>query len=434
MVRANAAAHGAILAVALLLAAGPLAPRAAAAIIIDAPSEPAMETLSDGEKVNFRSGIEATEAGNLPRAQAIFEALHKAYPKSPGPDLGLAEVAVRNSDYATAQSFLTEAQNAAPNVSEVYSARARLYILLKNYDAADTQFRKALSLASGKQKLRLEYADFLSIQRNMPAKALEQYNQVISQNPGDAVAYFGRGYAFSVLNRPDQAIADLNKAQQLAPRNPLPSLTLAQLYARTGRSKEALAAVDASLKIQPKNIAAFMARGDIFQQLGQRKQALEAYDAALRIDPKSEAAMIGLGMTHQAMNNYAEANKFYRRVIANNPRQALVLNNLAWMAAEKKTDLRQAESWARKAADLAPTRADFSDTLGWVYFQEGRLDLAQDQFLAALKLREEPVIYYHLGVTEAGLGLKSRAQGYYNKALALRPGFQPALDGLKALK
>jgi tetratricopeptide (TPR) repeat protein len=416
----------------LILQAGAIASPALAAII-ELPTDRDQQASAAGERVNFQNGIDATEKGDFPRAKSIFEALHKAYPKAPGPYLGLAEVAVRMNDLAGAERILAQAIKDAPTVSELYSARARVLKLQKKYGEAAEQYSKAISLAPDKLKLRLEYADFLGGEGNKPADAIAQYNLVSAKGPS-AEAQYGLAFAYAKLKREKDAIDALGKAQKLAPQNPMPSYTLAQLYARLGRNKEALTAIDQSLKLQPQNTGFQLARADILLGQGRYQDAQGAYDKVLKADPTSQTAVIGIGMSYQAMKKYPDAETYFRRALAKDPRQPLILNNLAWMAAERKTNLDQAVAWAKQATALAPNQPAFADTLGWVYHRKGDYRAARTEYLKTVKLHPSALLYAHLGDTEAALGLNTEAKDSYRRALVLKPGFAPAANGLKNLK
>ena len=431
MTRARLA--GALMAAGLVLMAG-FAPDAMAIPVIDLPTDQPQEVTSGGERVSFRSGMEATEKGDFVRAKSIFNAFLEANPKAPGAYLGLTEVAVRMKDLAGAEKILAQGIQASPKVSEFYSTQARLLKIRKNYAGADQQYAKAISLAPNKLKLRVEYADFLATERNQPQKALPHYNLALSKNPQSAEAQFGLAFAYSQLNREKDSIGALDKAQRLAPKNPMPSYTLARIHLRAGRNKEALAAIDRSLKIAPQGLNAHLTRAEILLGLGRYDQAASAYNAALQIDKSSQPAVIGIGMSYQLMRNYSQAETYYRRAIAKDPRQAFVLNNLAWMAAERKTNLPEAVDWAQRATKIFPAQANFRDTLGWVYYQKGDYRAAKSEFLAALKIHPDAATYTHLGAANAALGLQGEAKDSYRQALKLEPAFKPALSGLQGVK
>ena len=59
-------------------------------------------------------------------------------------------------------------------------------------------------------------------------KALADYNQAISLNPDDALAYAGRGIVYAQLGETDRAIADMEKATQLLCQQGSPNCQQAQ--------------------------------------------------------------------------------------------------------------------------------------------------------------------------------------------------------------
>ncbi len=66
----------------------------------------------------------------------------------------------------------------------------------------------------------------------------------------------------------------------------------------------------------------------------------------------------------------------HERTCCDYPRCADSHNAVAWMSACCRRNLDKALEHARKAVELAPTNADYIDTLAEVYFQRGEKDKA----------------------------------------------------------
>ena len=129
-----------------------------------------------------------------------------------------------------------------------------------------------------------------------------------------------------------------------------------------------------------------------------------------------------------------EAEQGYLTAVRLDPNAAIAYNNLAWLEAERKTRLPEAEAWAKKAVTLAPQVPQFQETLAWVYHAQGQsaravsilqnLTTTNPQFASA---------FYRLGIIYAETGKSREAAVYLRKALALEKNEAEAIDIRKRL-
>jgi tetratricopeptide (TPR) repeat protein len=94
--------------------------------------------------------------------------------------------------------------------------------------------------------------------------AVEDFEQVITENPQDINAYFNRGYAYSSLGKFEEALADFTQA----------------------------------LTLDPQMGQAYVNRGNVYLQLGEDKEAIADYEKALKINPHDAFAQNNLGLAH----------------------------------------------------------------------------------------------------------------------------------------
>ena len=87
-----------------------------------------------------------------------------------------------------------------------------------------------------------------------------------------------------------------------------------------------------------------------------------------------------------------------RDLIARDPMDANALNSLGYMLAERGDRLDEAVTLLQRALKIEPGNPSYLDSLGWAYFQQGRLDLADPPLTeAAGKLKTNSVVQDHLG-------------------------------------
>ena len=112
-----------------------------------------------------------------------------------------------------------------------------------------------------------------------------------------------------------------------------------------------------------------------------------------------------------------------------------MLNNLAWLYAESRKDLKKSTELASKAASLAPKSGAVLDTLGWIYMKRGMVNEAKDQFEKAISfMPNNPEIHFHLGKAFQKLGETARAKKSFEKSLELSQDFTGAEEARKFLK
>ena len=91
----------------------------------------------------------------------------------------------------------------------------------------------------------------------------------------------------------------------------------------------------------------------------------------------------------------------YRALLALNPGQPTVLNNLAYTYSERGQNLNEALSYVLQALLSEPNNSYFVDTLGWVYYKQGRFDDAERELVRATRMEDgnSSVHFEHLAAS-----------------------------------
>jgi tetratricopeptide (TPR) repeat protein len=114
-------------------------------------------------------------------------------------------------------------------------------------------------------------------------------------------------------------------------------------------------------------------------------------------NPNDAAPRTALGIVLEAAGRPADARVRYEQALALDPGDAVASNNLARIYATDDARIGQAVELARNAAARMPNDADVRDTLGWVAFRAGRLNLAASELERAVALNgSEPMYRNHL--------------------------------------
>ena len=86
----------------------------------------------------------------------------------------------------------------------------------------------------------------------------------------------------------------------------------------------------------------------------------------------------------------------YLKALDLEPTNVVVMNNLANVLSSSLGRYDDAAFWAQKALALAPASAVVEDTLGWIYFKQGKYDAALPYLEKSLIALDRPVAHYHL--------------------------------------
>jgi tetratricopeptide (TPR) repeat protein len=382
--------------------------------------------VTPGQKL-FQAGIAALERNDLAAAESAFTESIKLDSGAAAPYMGLAQVAIRRGQPQTAETHIRKAVSLAPNSASIQTSWGAYLYATRELPAAEAALRKAIGIDPGIMEAHLHLGDLYLVAFRKADEAIKEYQTAVSLAPEHPGAHYALGLALLNKGSASEAEAELLKASELAPGNPLPRQVLGRLYSAQKQYDKALAAFDAALKIFPAFPAAHYERGQIFAARGDDTRALAAYAEAQKHDPKRSVGYTNIGMVHQRNKRWAEAEQAYLAAVKIEPGNSIAYNNLAWMAAERRTNLPQALTWAQKAVSLAPKMPEFQMTLGWVLRAQGDLAKAEQTLRGAVSLQPRNAgalyllgrVYLERGKTEEGVGELQRA-------LALEPNFPQA--------
>jgi len=251
----------------------------------------------------------------------------------------------------------------------------------------------------------------------------------------------------------DQALDALQGAYAAAPSSPQTMLALVEGYVRTKQIDKAVALLQSVLKADPANAQAYVLLGSIQQQTNAPKQALESFKMAVEKQPKSPAGYQALANFYLAQKNIGEAQNViqtglkqlpdnpslhlilaaieelngdydaaiseYELMLSKDSGSLLIVNNLASLLADHRTDKASLERAQSLAASLRKSPVpQFKDTLGWISYQNGNYKDAVsllEEATAALPNRAE--IHYHLAMSFIATGELGKASEQLNMAL-----------------
>src|SRR5262249_36920500 len=137
---------------------------------------------------------------------------------------------MNQGDLALAKEKLDRAAQQDPNSAAVHSARAMLYVRMREPDKADAEFRTALHIAPDHPAIINSYAVWLC-QQGRTDEGVKRFNQA-AQNAlykTPEVAYTNAGVCLRAAKRDEEARTSFIKALQLRPSSAEAVFQLASL-------------------------------------------------------------------------------------------------------------------------------------------------------------------------------------------------------------
>jgi Flp pilus assembly protein TadD len=269
------------------------------------------------------------------------------------------------------------------------------------------------------------------------AKAKQTFEKLLTLQPDNAKAY---SFLLQIAQKggaSKEELIKMTKAQiEKAPKSGGLHIVLAGLYLGAEKPTEALALYNKAQELDPDNPQPYAMSALILTRQGNPDQAINAYKDLLVKQPKALGAYMGLGSIYEQTGKSALAKEAYQKALEIKPDFAPAANNLAWMIAESKDpDLGEALRLAMIAKQQKPDDVHIIDTLGWVHYKRGSFSLARNEFVQAVAKDENmPVLRYHLALALYGEGKKQEAMTALTKVLEQKQAFQEKEEAAATLK
>lgn len=403
---------------------------------------------------------------NPKAAKARYEAIIAADPKNDGAMVGLAEMLrLSGAPAAEVQAMLERAVKANPS-----SAGARIALVTHRLRAGDTkgalEVAEAASAASPSDARLLELLGVAQQANGATNQAIATFTRLATLRPDSAEPLLRLAGVHVATKNYDAAITVLRSAIALKPKEAKIRAELAAVQSAAGRNEAALAEIRALQREFPNDAGAFVLEGDFHAKRKEFSAASAAYRLALKHqpagltvtrlhaslsnegknpeasslvaawlkdNPNDVAVRTYLGDRNLAQRNLKDAMKYYQEVIAIQPGNAPVLNNLAWIADQSKDP--GAVAYAEKAFAVAPANPAIQDTYGWILFKKGDLKRSVELLTgAASAAPKNAEIRLHLANALLGSGDKAGARKELEAIVRLDPPVPQRAEAESLLK
>jgi len=362
-------------------------------------------------------------AGEPDKAKPILETVVKGDPKDARSQFYLAEAFNDLGQYSEAGKIYRKLLEQTPDDADVLASFGLSQIGERHFDEAAKTFESMLKLPELPENLQMlakTQLAWLALQKGDYTAALDQSKPLLvfhDKPNGQAV-----NTALEALKKEKRYADAVVLLQPLVDKyasDPFVNARYIEFLLRAGDKDRARVASATQAKFGVKNT---IGAAEAYVQNDQYAPALQILSDAAKAKPDDVELQFELGSSYERAGDKANAEKIFLSILAKHPDNHGTLNYLGYMWAESGVNLDKAQDMLTRAVAAEPHNGAYIDSLGWVYFREGKLDLAEKYLSDAAKLLpRDATVHEHLGDVFAKRGETGKALTLYKQALGLEP-------------
>lgn len=390
----------------------------------------ALRLSPDNDKLAAGLAEDLLASDQVDEALKIYETLAARSPRDPMIPLHMADIYLNKRDFAKAHAALDKAKKLDPDALEPRQEEVRLLqaegkteqaIAGLNGILTDTA-RKVYSKTESQQRAGwFEELGMLNRTAGHYPEALEAFKQmgILAKDSAPRVAV-QIIETYRAAKDPVSAQREADAALKKFPGEYMVVREHADILADAGKTDEAIKELRGLLD-SPRDRETLLAMVEMYEKAKRFDDAGKALDEAEKLsrsDDDKQVLLFMRGALLERMKKFDASEAAFRQVIALNPEHAGALNYLGYMLADRNVRLDEAYQMIQKAVNLDPENGAYLDSLGWVYFRQGKLTEAESALVRAVdRTTQDPTVREHLGDVYFKLGKTKEAIAQWTASL-----------------
>ena len=290
-------------------------------------------------------------------------------------------------------------------------------------ELAITSFKALTRIMPFRAEYHNELGELYKAQ-NRYEDALHAYERVLTISPNDINAHYSVGVEYQAQNNFEKAEHHIERA-----------VTLLEERVSAMRKERSRSRDRRLLARELRNARYQLAQ--VYLKFNVPQKAVQNFEKILTGDKNDVPALIGIGIAYQMLDDVQRSENSLRKAIELSPTKEVpdAYNALGYLYAEHGIRLDEAETLVRRALKSVPTSGVYLDSLGLIYFKQGKLDAAIENLeQAARYLPDEPEILGHLADAYLKKGLEQKALQTLEHAVQLEPDNVELRQTLETIK
>ena len=168
-------------------------------------------------------------------------------------------------------------------------------------------------------------------------------------------------------------------------------------------------------------VRTFLLEGEITEKISGAAAAIAVFDAGLQTLSDDDELTYSRALMFAELARFDDMERDLRRLIELNPGNADALNALGYTLVDRKIRLDEAAALLERAERIDPESPALLDSLGWLAYRRGQLDVALEKLRAAHLALDDPEVAAHLGEVLWMRGERDAARAVWNEARERAP-------------
>ena len=204
--------------------------------------------------------------------------------------------------------------------------KARQFLDDKNWDELIPIYTEIIELEESPHAKALTYSQrsFLYERKGDLNRAIADLTKALELTPDDPLAYDSRGRAYERKGDLDRAIADFTKALELTPDDPLDYGFRGLAYEKKGDLDRAIADFTKVLELNPDYPLAYNSRGRAYERKGDLDRAIADFTKVLELKPDDPLDYVFRGNTYFRKKDYAQAIADFNKALELKPTSDII--------------------------------------------------------------------------------------------------------------
>jgi tetratricopeptide (TPR) repeat protein len=358
-------------------------------------------------------------AGKTSDAEQSFERAVSLSPENVSLRIDLVRLALKNKKFDRARELCTQILEREPNNVVARRVLGQLLIGENKLDEALKHLQVLETVEDDSSETRFKIAVIQMEKKNFP-EAIRALNLLLAKSPRHSAARYYLASIYAGSGRRKEAVEELAKLERGDEMFIKGRMFAAFIQRQEGDLEGAEQSAREAYDVDPtnKSVASYLVL--VLRERKRYAAALDVLTAATERDPTDDKALFNYGVVLADLERKEEAIRVMERVLALSPTYGDALNYVAYHLAEQGRDLARAEELAKRALGTSPNDGYYLDTLGWVYFKQGRFADAEETLARAVAVSgRDVVIVEHYGDALRSNAKEAQALETYRSALEL---------------
>jgi len=332
---------------------------------------------------------------------------------------------------ASAIEFYENYLQTYPKANKTRITFARMLVAEKNYNMARGQFQQLLAQSPGNANvalavglLSMELRDFDAAEKSFKKAVEFGYKDL------NTIRYY-LGSIYEKTHRLDKAMESFRsvaRGNQFLPAQ----IRYAYLLSKQGKlSKARKHLQQLPVKSDQQRAHLIVTEAEFLREAGAHQEVFDLLSNGLKKLPDYPELLYDRAMAAEKIGKIDILEKDLRKLIQLKPGHAHAHNALGYSFAEHGNRLPEALELIEKAIKLSPEDPYIIDSLGWVHYRMGNLNKGISYLKQAFVIKPDPEIAAHLGEVLWMQGTKEEAKKVWRSTIKSHPDNEVLLNTMK---